>query len=191
MAAKRDGELTADDKFELLITALTAKQEAGISKEDLREILAANATAVQKAMKPENERHPGKSVFEHPEGSLKRPKPPLPYELFWNNYPVYKFPETETWREWELYGQLQTGEYTVLRKDGSRMAVKVDGERDADGKLTKVMVSFPVSREEKWLVPPTFVVLWQLVHPDNPRARFVEAMQMWLQNTMSEPAGVI
>lgn len=187
--AKRDGEdLSMDDKFMLLLEALTARKEEGISADTLKELLSGQAQAMQKAMKPENETHPGISVFSHPEGDQKRPKPQLPYQLFWNNYPVYKFPETETWKEWEFYSQLTVGEFTCLRKDGSRMTVTVKGERDADQKLTKVEVTFPISREEKWLVPPTLVLLYQLVHPENPRKAFVEGMQLWLQDTMgAEP----
>lgn len=184
--AKRDGELTVDDKFELLITALTAKQQDGISAEMLRQILADNAKSVQKAMKPENETHPGISVFSHPEGDQKQPKPPLPYELYWNGYPVHKFPETEDWAEWQLYSQLEFGEFTVMRKDGLRMTVKIEGERNADGKVTKMRVSFPVNREDKDKIPPTFVTLYQLLHNDNPRKSFVEAMHLWLERTLGE-----
>lgn len=182
--AKDKDDLTTDDKFMLLLEALTAHKEQGIGPETLEKLLTANAQQMQKALKPENETHPGISCFSHPEGDQKRPKPPLPYQLFWNNYPTYKFPETETWAEWALYSQLTPGEFTVIRKDGSRMTVTITGERDADQKLTKVTVTFPISREEKWLVPPTYVLLWQLVHPDHPRQRFVEAMQQWLQMTM-------
>lgn len=176
-------DLTADQKFEMLIAALTAKKD-GLSKDDLRDILTETqksaAGAMHKALRPENEQHPGISVYSHPEGEQVHPKPPLPFELFWNGYPVHKFGETETWNDWELYAQLQPGEYTVIRKDSTRMSVKVRGEKDADGKLEKVWVEFPVSREEKWLVPPTFVVLYQLVHTGEPRKLFKEAWAQWM-----------
>lgn len=190
MAKKDDGEnLTNDDKFELLIQALMSRKSEGLSREDLAEILASNSSAIQKAMKPENDTHPGLSAFSHPKGDRAMPKPPLPFQLFWNNYPASKFPETETWAEWEMYAQLTPGEYTILRRDGSRMTTKVEGERDADGKLTTVRVTFPVSREEKWLVPPTYVHLYQLIHNDNLRQRFVEGMQQYFALTMGEPVG--
>lgn len=178
--------LTADDKFEMLIAALTQRQDGGISKEDLRSILTetqtATATAMRKAMKPENETHPGISAFSHAEGDAKRPKPALPFQLFWNGYPIHKFPETETWAEWELLSQLTPGEFTVVRKDNSVMNVTVKGDRDATGKLTKVEVQFPVSREEKWLVPPKFVVAYQLVHQGEPRKLFKEAWVRWMDS---------
>lgn len=175
--SKSDTTLSADEKFELLLTALTQKREAGISREDLKDILDANAKGVQKALKPENDTHPGISALSYPEGDVARPRPVLPCEFWWNGYPVHMFPETQHYRELELMCQVQPGEYTVLRKDGSKMAVTVKPERDADGKVTKLSVEFPVSREEKWLVPPMAVVLYQLVYPDNPRKRFVEAMR--------------
>lgn len=177
-------ELTMDDKFDLLLQALVNQQAQGITADTLKDILASNATAVQKAMKPENDTHPGKSCFSYPEGDVARPKPVLPYDFFWNGYPMHKFPETEHWRELELACQVQPGEYTVIRRDGSRMAVTVKGERDADGKLTKVSVEFPVLREERALVPPKMVTLYQLIHNDNPKKAFVEAMTEHLSMVM-------
>lgn len=170
-------ELTIDDKFELLLQALVnQKQDQGITPDTLKEILSTQATAVQKAMRPENDTHPGKSAFNRPGGEVADPKPVLPHEFWWNGYPMHKFPETEHWRELELACAVQPGEYTVIRRDGSRMAVTVKGERDADGKLTKVSVEFPVLREERALVPPKMVTLYQILHNDNPKKAFVEAM---------------
>jgi hypothetical protein len=176
----KDRELTTDEKFEMLIAALTQRTD-GITKDDLKEILDANSKGIQKALKPENEFHPGISAFSYPEGDVKHPKPDLPFQFWYNGYPCHMFKETEHWREWELMAQVKPGEYTVVRKDGSVMQVTVKGETDANLKLTKISVEFPVSREEKWLVPPKTVVLYQLVYADHPRQRFVEAMNEWMQ----------
>lgn len=143
-----------------------------------------SASSMKKAMKPENEFHPDKSVFNYPEGNREHPKTLPPFEVLYNGYPVTKFPETQHWRELELFAQVRPGTYTVLRKDGSRMDVVVDGQTDADGKLTKIDIHFPISRDEKFLIPPQMVVLYQLVYSDNPRQRFVEAMQEWLGLTI-------
>jgi hypothetical protein len=184
--------MTVDDKFEMLIAALTQRQDGGISKDDLKQILQDTQTntakAMQKAMKPENAQHPGISVFSHPAGDQAMPKPPLPYaQLFWNHYPIHKFPETETWAEWDLLRQLQPGEFTVVRKDRSLMTVTVKGERDAAGNLQKVEVEFPVTREEKWLVPPKFVLAYQLVHAGTaePRKLFKDAWMQWMESDES------
>lgn len=171
--------LTADEKFERLIAALTAKRDDGLTKDDLKDILTSTQTVtareMQRAMKPENPTHPGKSVFNYPEGDEVRPKVRPAFDFFYNGYPCHKFMETIHWREAELMAQVQPGEYTVIRKDGTTMAVSVTAERDANQVITKLDVRFPVSREEKWLVPPMLVVLYQLVYPDAPRKRFVEA----------------
>lgn len=180
----RSTELTQDDKFDLLIEALMAQKAGGITPEALKDILAANSTAVQKALKPENDTHPGISALSYPEGDRARPRPVLPHEFFYNNYPMHKFPETEHWRELELACQVMPGTYTVIRRDGSRMIVEVKGERNADGKLTKVSVEFPVTREDKALIPPKTVVLYQLLHNEHPKKAFVEAMTEHLQIVM-------
>lgn len=173
-----------DEKFNQLLEVLAAKGQAqtgGIDMDALAAVLNANSKTMQKTLHPENEFHPEKSALSYPEGDRARPRPVLPYELFWNGYPMHMFPETEHWRELELACELQPGEFTVLRKDGTRMNVSVVAERDADNKVTKLLVTFPVSREDKWLVPPKVVVLYQLVHPDNPKVRFMEAMNEYLQ----------
>ena len=144
----------------------------------------ATAKAMQKAMKPENTEHPGHSVFNYPEGEKARPKVLPPFEFSYNGYPSSKFPETEHWRDCELMAQVKPGVYTVLAKDGSIIKVDVVGERDASGNLTKVDVRFPVTRESKSQVPPQMVVLYQLVHPDNPRQRFLEAMNEFMRLTL-------
>ncbi len=188
MARERD-ELTTDDKFELLIAALTAKKEDGITPDALKDILSAQATAVQKAMKPENAQHPGHSCLSYPEGDLARPRHTiLSHEFVYCGYPMSKFPETEHYRELELAEQVRPGTYRVIRKDGSDMEVLVTGDQNPKGELTKVTVTFPISREEKWLVPPKAVVLYQLVHSDHPRKRFIEAMNEWLAITMGMEA---
>jgi hypothetical protein len=184
MARKDDAELTMDDRFMMLLEVLAQRKDEAITPDALKEILANNSTAVQKAMKPENETHPGKSVFSYPEGDVARPRPELPHEFLYNNYPMHKFPETEHWRELELACQVVPGTYTVIRRDGSRMTVEVKGERNADGKLTKVSVEFPVSREDKGLIPPKSVVLYQLLHNEHPKKAFVEAMTEHLNLVM-------
>ncbi len=170
------------EQFEQLIGVLAARHQAGpgLDRAELAAILSGvgqqTATAMQKAMKPENETHPGISCFSYPEGDQARPKPTLPFALFWNGYPMHMFPETETWREMELMCQLEPGEYTALMKDGATMAISIKGERDANGVVTKLDVTFPISRDDKWRVPAKQVLLYQLVHRDRPlRQAFMEA----------------
>lgn len=184
------------DQWQQLIAALTANQGAqqaggGLDLEALKVIISESAKEAERIRKPENKEHPGKSALAYPEGDVARPRPVLPFEFFWNGYPVHQFPETEHWRELELMCQVQPGEYTILRKDGTPMQVTVRGERDANGKLFKVLVEFPVSREEKWLVPPKSVLLYQLVHEGSPRQTFVAAMQEYLTTIVAEPDSIL
>lgn len=163
-----------------------AKLQAQSRTAQAAETQTATAKAMQKAMKPENQTHPGISALSYPEGDVAKPRPALPFEFYWNAYPVHKFPETQHWRELELMAQVKPGEYTVMRRDFTPMTVTVKGDHDATGKLTKVEVEFPISRAERALVPPQVVLLYQLVHPDNPRKRFVEAMQHYLLMQVGE-----
>lgn len=63
-----------------LAPALGAHRAAGggISKDDLKDLM----NAQRKALRPENEQHPGISVYSYPEGELARPKPPLRRETY-------------------------------------------------------------------------------------------------------------
>ena len=183
----KDESLTSDDKFELLIQALMTQREAGITKEALADLLSGQATAMQKALKPENNDPPMHAALAYPEGDRDKPREKiLTHEFFYNQFPWHKFPESQHWRELELAEQVRPGSYRVIRKDGTDMTVEVTGETDTRGQLTRVTVTFPVSRDEKALVPPATVVLYQCVHADAPRRRFVEAMTEWMQMTMGE-----
>lgn len=175
-----------DEGYDAVEVLGLAQMQAEQRKLAAAEAQTATAKAMQKAMRPENETHPGISVFSKPKGERDDPKTVLPHEFWYCGYPMHMFPETEHWRELELAAQVQPGEYTVIRKDTTPMQVSVRAERDANLKLTKVLVEFAVTREEKWLVPPKTVLLYQLVHSDNPRKRFLEAMNEHLQLMFGE-----
>lgn len=178
----RTEELTTDDKFERLLEVLAAQRAPGLELDALKTLLLETNRTARKEAKPENDTHPGKSCFSYPEGDVAKPKPVLPFAFFYNAYPCHKFTETEHWRELELMAQVQPGEYTVMRKDFTKMSVSVVGERDADRNLTSLKVEFPVSREEKSLVPPKHIVLYQIVHHEKkPKQCFMEAMREYTE----------
>lgn len=185
-----DARALLEDGLSVELAVELATLQASAKKQEAADAQTATAKAMQKAMRPENEFHPGKSVFSYPEGDTARPKA-LPFEFFYNGYPCHKFLETEHWRDVELMARVQPGTFTVLRKDGTQMAVEVLAERDANQVITKLDVRFPISREEKWLVPPVLVVLYQLVHPDHPKRRFLEAMQEYLALTLGDTAAAV
>lgn len=158
-----------------------AKLQAEREKAAAAAAQTATAQAMHKVANRSNDNHPAISAFSYPEGDVARPKPELPFQFFYNAYPFHKFPETQHFRELELAAQVKPGTYTVLRKDASKMSVKVSGTTDADGNLEKVEVIFPVTRDEKALVPPQSVVLYQIVNSHKtPKRAFLEAMQEWL-----------
>lgn len=189
MAKDEKKELTADEKFELLLQALTAKQAEGLSKDSLRELLTETAKVTQKALKPENDAHPQISCFNKPGGYLANPHEKLQCDTFYRGFPVHKAYETHHWREIELLNQVKPGEYTVLRKDLTPMKVRVTGEFDAHGTITKKEISFDVSREERHYIPAMTVLLYQILHSDRPVQQvYLEAMQADLQQLMAAGA---
>lgn len=178
------------DGFSVDVVLSLAQRQARQRVDAATETQAATAKAMQKAMRPENETHPGISAFSYPEGDRARPRVTLPFEFFLNGYPCHKFPETEHWRELELMAQVKPGVFTVLRRDGSLMKVDVEGTKDANGTVTRIEVKFPITREERWLVPPKIVLLHQLVHQDadNLQALFLESMTEYMRLTMARAA---
>lgn len=179
-----DDGYTPDDVLEIAqVQAAAATQAAATAQ-------TATAKAMQKAMRPENETHPGISCFSYPEGDRAHPKPPLPFEVYLDTYPASKWPETEHWREWELMAQLQPGEFTIMRKDGIPMRVTVSGERDVNGQLKKVVVDLPKDKDERKQVPPKIVLLSQLVrHTEPARKVFLEATHEYMQLMFGDAPG--
>jgi hypothetical protein len=184
----KDKELTIDDKFDLLLQVLAQKQETGITKDALKEILAetgqSTAASMQRALKPENTTHPNISVF-RPKGGAD---PVLPYEVLYNGFPVHKAVETHHDRELELLLMVKPGEYTVIRKDGTPMTVTAKAEHDANGVITKMSIQFPVSREDKAIVPAMQVLLYQMAYAGtaHPKQLFVAATTEHMQTMFAD-----
>jgi hypothetical protein len=179
----QDAKFLRDEGYAAEAALSIAEKQAQTRIQQSADAQTATAKAMQKAMRPENETHPGISALSYPEGDLARPRIMPSFAVSVNGYPASKFPETEHWRDLELMALLTPGEYTVLRKDFTTMKVTVAGETDADGKLVKVDVLFPVTRETKGLVAPITVLLYQLVYatPDNPRKAFTAAMAEYMR----------
>jgi hypothetical protein len=198
VAAASTGQIAmTEDQFTRLLAAVAAASggSAGGNTDPamLKDLLAGAAIVAanhsEKVRNPSNDHHPEKSVFDYPEGGVARPKKVPPFQFLYNGYPCSKFPETEHWRECELMCEVKPGEYSVIRKDGTKMSATVRGETDASNALTKVDVQFSVSREERVLVPPKMVVLYQIVHAGekSPRQLFIEAMTEWMNLTLGDP----
>jgi hypothetical protein len=181
----REKELTVDDKFELLLTTLAQKQAGGLDRETLKELLTETAKVTQKAMKPENDAHPQISAFTKPEGYRANPHEPLACDTFYRGFPIHKAYETHTWREIELLNQVQPGSYQVIWKDKAPRPVEVTGERNASGALTKKLINFDVTREERHYAPSMFSLLYQIVHAQGDiRKAYVAAEMKELEFSM-------
>lgn len=182
-----EARLLLDEGYDPADVLELAQMQAQKTKDAATDAQTATARAMQKAMRPENERHPGLSVFSHPDGDLKKPKDGLlKYEVWYLNYPMHMFPETETWRELELVAQVEPGEYTIVRKDRSTMRMEVTCERDGFGKISRLFIGLPkdgrIDRQDKWLLPAKTVVLYQMIHhaAGTPQQVYLRAMQEYL-----------
>jgi hypothetical protein len=183
--------MTTDEKFELLIEALMAKQQESnaLTPDTIRELLQGQAESIRKASIRENDEPPLISSLSYPEGDRARPRDRiLKHEFFWNHFPVHKFPEAHHYRELELAALVKEGEFRTVRRDGSDMAVKVTADKNAKGETTAIRVEFPVTRDDKSLVPPMLVVLRQLAYPGEPRKQFVEGMAEYFNFVMGDEA---
>lgn len=125
------------------------------------------AKAHKRAMRPENERHPGKSVFSYPEGDVARPRPALKCQMFWLNEPVDT--DTTTAKEIELLNQLERGRYKLERPDGSLLRVDVITEQDdLTGKLGKLTVSFDTRNNGHRNLPSRVFMLQECIKQQTP-----------------------
>lgn len=98
----------ADFSAEEIEATLSSRTNGGggVSAGDLKELLQAQ----RKAVKPENDRHPGISVFSTPEGEMANPKPAFAREVFMNGAR-------------EKHDQLSPQEVALYNRfDGSRSA---------------------------------------------------------------------
>lgn len=158
----------------------------GVPDDKLEQILAKtaqiSADAMRKSLKPENTFHPGISVYSYPEGDRERKRPQLPFELLWLGFPVHREDSVCTWYEMEEYAKLQPGEYQCsLRDGGATIKVTVKGEEGPDGKLSRLVVNYPATRDNRSQIPSPFVWAYQMNQSGrSPQETFVEAMSKLL-----------
>lgn len=180
------------DQFTALLAAVrsgTASDQTDRLEQILLKTAATSAEAMKRSLHPENQDHPGKSVFSYPEGDKTHPRPALPHELYWNGFPIHQFPETQHWLELELMARLLPGEYYVSKaNDEGQQKVSVKGERDADDKLTKVSVEITgISRDEMRAAPPTVVWLYQMLNKERPRGEtYIEGTTLFMRHVVMQ-----
>lgn len=105
------------------------------------------AKATKRALRPENEAAPGKSVYSYPEGDLARPRPAFACRTFWVG--ALMGPDISTAREIELLNAVPAGRYSCSKSDGSRVAVTVRVATDEEGRPTQKEFWFPTKDEHR------------------------------------------
>ena len=119
------------------------------------------AEATKKALRPENESHPGISVY-NPEGERDHPTPDLKCKVFWCGYPEQK--ENLTATEVAVINQIEEpGEFLFHRTDGSVEKATIEIERDARGTATRILVSFPCQGQNKHNLPSKTALLQEVL----------------------------
>lgn len=145
-----------------------ASQAIPMTPEQFAETLAqSQAKAMKQALRPENERAPGVSVF-NPQGERDHPKDELTCAMFWVGFPLDK--ETLLPEELRLMNLLaaQTEahggkSYKVTRADGDLMKVEVEGDTNAEGKLRRLMVNFPCKDSMRHNLPSMTAMLREML----------------------------
>lgn len=151
-----DDDLTMAEKLDAMqaqIEALIAQKSGGMDDDRLEKILLRvaqmSADAHEKAANPSNKTHPAISVFSHPEGDRARPRAELKCEMFWVGYPIDL--DTTTVAELELLNQAEPGVYKFMRSDRTLDTLTIDSDRTPDGRISKLMFTFPVTERRETL----------------------------------------
>lgn len=143
----------------------------GLSASDLKSILVEVAAGQRKAMKPENDTHPGISVFSHPEGEVAHPKAKLAREVHFNG--SRQDGESLTPSEIELFNRF---DQTRTSRGGQWKAhIRQDGANSA-----LLITTAPHTRDALLSLPPLTEICRELldgeaaVNPEMLHARMAE-----------------
>lgn len=180
------GILMPPELVALLMEKLGQPATGGMSAEQLAEILKATglstASAMQKALKPENQFHPGVSVYSYPEGDRDKPRPKLKCPMTWAGHPIDSGNDgNEHWYELELLNQVEPGDYQVTRTDNSQTTMTVTGTYDTARNLDSLSFAFPVRDGGKHNVAPKAVWLLECLG-----LNYMEAMTTYLQTMLKD-----
>ena len=156
LADIRAGEAEELSFEDALALAQSAKAAAEADKQGDAD---RTAKATRRALRPENETHPGKSVY-NPTGG---PWPDMPYEGIWVVEPVHQDYQC-TVEEIELFVALQPGKYMCQRSDGSPLPVEVSVERGGpENKVTKKKVWFNTRDQLRHNLPPKTAMMREMI----------------------------
>jgi hypothetical protein len=118
------------------------------------------AKATKKAMRPENEFHPGKGVFSRPAGERDDPKGDLVCKTLWAG--TQEEATTLTPEELDLLNTLPVGTYRCTRSDGAPIKVEVSVKSDEMGKPELRSIFFPTRGGLRHNLPSKVVMLREM-----------------------------
>jgi hypothetical protein len=117
---------------------------AGV-REAMKGNVEANAAAMKRVLKPENDPAPMISVF-NPAGDRDHPRPVLKCQFtLFDGVPIDGL--TDTVEELTLYNKLIAGDYWVTKSDGTMVLFKVREHRNDLNQLQRIDLSFPCRDE--------------------------------------------
>lgn len=157
-----------------LATALsTALAQSGQVTAQAVQDATAEALRSARAKIPENETHPDISVY-NPDGERDHPRPGLQCEMFLGQYdeddqvtPAFAIEGDRcTKQEQILFNQVRPGVFTVRRNDGKTGRVIVQGRRDANGDLQRLVIAVPhgwLGKDQQAQMPSQVSMAEQLI----------------------------
>lgn len=128
-----------------LVAAL--KASSGNDDESMRKRAQFEAEAYERLEEKENTKHPGISVFSHPEGDVLHPKDKLKCKMQWVGEELW--PETLTPQEIALLNSSEPGIFTFHKTDGAIESVTIVAERGPAGNITALQFGFPCRGDNK------------------------------------------
>lgn len=135
-------------QVQALIAAKSTPDDDRLEKILLR-VAQMSADAHERAANPSNKTHPAISVFSRPKGDREDPRDELKCEMFWVGYPIDR--DTTTDEEIDLLNQAEPGVFKFLRTDHTEDTLTVNGERKPDGRVEKLLFTFPVTERRETL----------------------------------------
>ena len=122
----------------------------------------ATATQHRKLMRPENEAHPGISVYSREGGEVANPKGEFRCRTTWGGTDV--FAELLTAQEFDLLNSVPHGSFMVDRPDGTKLPVDVLHTKSLmTGKLERCDVNFVSARGGRHNLP-SMVTMLKAIH---------------------------
>lgn len=155
------------DMAALVQMLAAAMQQSGLSTAQAIKDGLADATTMAREPIPENKQDPGKSVYSHPDGDLKRARTKLRCPMYLGVYdedgkiiPAFEYLEgTTTERERVALNRLTEGAYQVERNDAEVGIVRVQEKVDGLGQPMRLVIAAPFT----WLQKEGFAQMPSLI----------------------------